>query len=270
VERLTNISDLSLGIIGGQGATRTATGTRAILGEASANLDVYIRRMNLGWKRCLEYILHMLQQRLQPDFSFRLTADDSSTYWGYIKERDDIAGDFDIEIAPNSTSSNKAIQQEIAQQLYQITSNPLDIQLGVVTPLHRYNALKMLISSMGVKDTGRFIQQPAQPRIFSPKEEVDRVIRGVPTPVTPEGDHEGFLAYFENLMASDELLGQLDQGAVQALAQQAQQHKQMLQALEEMAAQQRNAGQMRQNAAQSQQQAPTGMSAMQTPEGMPQ
>jgi hypothetical protein len=270
VERLTNISDLSLGIIGGQGATRTATGTRAILGEASSNLDVYIRRMNLGWKRCLEYILHMLQQRLQPDFSFRLTADDSSTYWGYIKERDDIAGDFDLEIAPNSTSSNKAVQQEIAQQLYQITANPLDIQLGVVTPLHRYNALKLLISSLGIKDTGRFIQKPQQERIFSPQEEVDRVMRGIPTPVTPQGDHEGYLGYFENLMASDELLGQLDQSQVAALAQQAQQHQQMLQALQEMSAQQRNADQMRTNAAQSQQQAPVGMSAMQTPEGLPQ
>lgn len=260
VERLTNISDLSLGIIGGQGATRTATGTRAILGEASANLDVYIRRMNLGWKRALEYLLHMLQQRIPQGFSFRLTADDSSTYWGYIKDREDIAGDFDIDISPNSATSNKAVQQENAQQLYQLTSNPLDIQLGIITPQGRFNALKLLINSFGVKDAGRYIQEPKLPRIFNPQEEVDRVMRGIPTPVTPEGDHEGYLAMFESIHSSDELMGQLTEQQVEALAQQAKQHQQMLQALEQMAAQQANAQQMHANAAQSSQQAPVGMS----------
>src|SRR5690606_36348476 len=98
--RLTGISDLTLGLLNQQGAARTATGARAILGESTANLDVHLRRLNLGWKKALEYLLHMLQQRIPDGFSFRLTGDDGSSYWAYIKTRDDLEGDFDVEVSP--------------------------------------------------------------------------------------------------------------------------------------------------------------------------
>lgn len=259
IERLTGISDLSLGLLSAQGAARTATGARAILGESSANLDVFLRRLNLGWKKALEYLLHMLQQRLPEGFEFRLTGEDGANYFAYIKNREDIAGDYDLEVAPNTSSSNKSIQIENSQQLVNLTSNPLDIQLGIVTPRGRYEALKAYVSSLGVKDHGKYFQAPQIPRIFTPQEEVNRILRGVPTPVTPEADHEGYLAYFEYLKSNPELLGRYGQEEVLKLAQQAQAHAQMLAALEEQAAQARNAQQMQMNAAQSAVQAPVGM-----------
>lgn len=270
IERLTGISDLSLGVLGAQGAARTATGTRAILGEASANLDVYLRRMNLGWKKALECLLHMLQQRLPDGFGFRLTGEDGGNYWAYIKERNDIEGDFDFEVAPNTSSSNKSIQIENAQQMLQLTGNPLDIQLGIISPQGRYEALKAYAASIGVKDHGKYLQAPRIPRIFTPQEEVNRLLRGVPTPVTPEGDHEGYIKYFEYLTSNPQILGQYSQEEVLVLAQQAQQHAQMQQALEEQAAQMRNAQQMQMNAQMSANQAPAGMNAMAGSGNMPQ
>jgi hypothetical protein len=256
VERLTGVSDMSLGLLNQQGAARTATGARAILGEANSNLDVHLRRLNQGWKKALDYLLHMIQQRIPEGFSFRVTGDDGENYWANVRHKDDLEGDFDVEVNPNSATSNKGIQLENAQQLVQMTSNPLDIQLGVITPQSRYEALKYYMSALGVKDYGRFIQSPKTPRIFTPKEEVNRILRGVPTPVTPEGDHEGFIQYVEFLQKNPEILAQYAPEDFARLVAQANQHAQMLQALEEMAAQQRNASQMQNNAAMSAQQAP--------------
>lgn len=270
IERLTGISDLNLGVLGAQGAARTATGARAILGESSANLDVYLRRMNAGWKKALECLLHMMQQRLPDGFGFRLTGEDGGNYWAYIKTKQDIEGDFDFEVAPNTSSSNKAIQVENSQQMVQLTGNPLDIQLGIITPQGRYEALKAYASSLGIKDHGKYLQAPRLPRIFTPQEEVNRLLRGVPTPVTPEGDHEGYLKYFEYLTSNPEILGQYTQEETMVLAAQAQQHAQMLAALEEQAAQQRNAQQMQMNAQMSQNQAPAGMNPMAGSGNMPQ
>jgi hypothetical protein len=103
LERLTGVNDMTLGAMSGtQGAARTATGARALVGEASANLDVFLRRMQRGWKKVLHYMLGMLQQRLPPGFVFRVTGEDGNQYWNYVRTRDDIGGMFDFELAPNS------------------------------------------------------------------------------------------------------------------------------------------------------------------------
>ncbi len=81
IERMTSISDMSLGVIGGQGAARTATGARALLGESNANLDVYLRRMNRGWKRMLHHFFEMLESRSPDGMQFRITGDDGASYW---------------------------------------------------------------------------------------------------------------------------------------------------------------------------------------------
>jgi hypothetical protein len=249
VERVTSISDLSLGIIGGQGATRTATGTRALVGEASANLDIYLRRFNRGFKSYLGYLFDMLKKRIPPGLSFRVTGENGQDYWRQVRDAEyDLYGEYDFELSPNSANSNQQLQQETAQMVLQLTSNPLDYQLGIFTPLERYEAIKNVLQSRGVKDYGRFIKKPAASRIYTPEEEANRILLGVQVPVTPEQDHEGFLNYVEYIMGSDELLGQFNEEQTVMLAQQAQKHQQMLQAMNQMAAQQANQMQMRMNA----------------------
>lgn len=263
VERLTGISDLSLGLLSGQGATRTATGARALVGEMSSNLDVYLRRLNRAWKKSLRYSLHMLQQRLPEGLSYRLTGDDGKDYWRTVKNADDIAGDYDIEVSPNSSSSNMGIQQEQAMQIMQAVADPIAIQLGIVTPEQYYQAKKNVLQSIGARDYGRYLAKPqGVGRIYTPEEEANRLLRGIEVPVGPEQDHQGFLDYFQYILKHDELLGQFNEQEVVLLAAQAKKHEQMLQALAGLQAQQANAKQMQTNAMMSQQQAPTGMSPM--------
>ncbi len=263
IERLTSMSDLTLGILSGnQGATRTATGSRALLGEMSANLDVYLKRLNRGWKKSLRTCLHMLQQRIPAGTSFRLTGDDGQDYWTEIQSARDLEGDFDVEVLPNSQSSNQSIQVETATQILQSTSNPLDIQLGVVGPVERYEALKTYYMALGVKDWGRYVKKldPAlMAEKLTPLEEADLVLGGTHVAIAPNADHQGFIDFVKMFLDDEQLHGQLNPQHVSLLKSQAQKHAQMAQAIKANQAQQ----------AQSQQQAingqapPAGMQAPQ-------
>lgn len=257
VERLTGVSELSLGVLSSQqGAARTATGARALIGEANANLDIFLQRLNQGWKQALEGLLHMLQQRIPAGLSFRITGEAGDDYWTQIRSQEDIAGDFDIEIAPNTSQSNPSIRRELAATVLQITSNPLDMQLGIVTPAERYEAIKNFLKENGIKDVSRFIKKPLNQHIVAtPQEEADMLLHGINIPVLPDMDHEGFIAFVQEIMGSDELLGQFDEQAVERLQAQAQAHAQMIQNLRQLEAQQRNQQQVQTNAALGTQQA---------------
>lgn len=264
IERLTSISDLSLGILSSsQGAARTATGARAVIGEASANLNVHLRRLNLSWRQALRYLLHTLQQRLPEGLAFRITKDTGADFFYKDLPREAIQGDFDIELENNSSSSNPQIRIQNADIAAQLVNDPLAIQLGVVTPRQIYEAKKAQLQARGIRDVSAYIQEPQIPRMWSPQEMLDRVLSGIPLPVSPEMDHEGFINLAERILNTDELLGQFTEQDTLALVNQMRQHQQMMQALQQMAAQQRNLQQMSMNASQSAQQAPTG----QTPQG---
>lgn len=263
-ERLTGMNDMSMGVMtGAQGATRTASGARILAAEGNTNLDVFLRRLNSGWKVFLELLLHALQQRIPAGLAFRVTGQSGNDYFAQIRNSDDLGGDYDIVIEPNSSNSNKQIQQELATQIVQATSNPLDIQLGIITPAQRYEALKNWYKQNGVKEFNKYLQKPPQySYVPTPAEEVDRIMRGIQVPVMPNSDHEGYLALWEEYKGSDELLGQMNQEQSIACEMQARQHMQMMAALQQMAAQQQNRQQMRMNAAESQQQAPPAMNPM--------
>jgi hypothetical protein len=249
VDRLTGISDLTLGVLSSQqGATRTATGTRALVGELSANLDVFVRRLNITWKQVLEYLVDMLQEKLPSNFDYRIFGDSSARYWDRINSREEIRGDFDIEISPNSSSSNQQLLEQRAMELLQLTSNPIDLQLGIITAQERYEAIKNFLKVRGIKDFSQYVREPAdlEPWI-TPEEEANKVLRGDPVEVTPNMDHQGFINYVEMIKKDDLIFGQYDENQAVMLEQQSRKHAQMVKALQQMQAQQQNIAQMQQN-----------------------
>lgn len=248
VERLTSISDLNLGVMNGQGATRTATGARALVGEMSSNLDVYLRRLNRGWKKCLRYMLHLIQKRMPVGLEFRLTGENGEDYFRFIKSMDDIQGDYDVDVSPNTSTSNPDVQQQNANQILQIVSNPMAAQMGLVGPGQFYEAIKNFLKSMGVKDYNKYILKPqGYQRILTPEEEANRVLRGQQVQVDPQSDHQGFIDFFQMIHDNDDLAGQFSQEQFIALARQAKLHEQMLAAIKQQQAQQANVAQMKQN-----------------------
>lgn len=268
IERMASVSDMSLGMLGAQGAARTASGARIVAQESNTNLDIYLKRLNKGFKKLLHGIFEMLQQRIEPGMQFRLFGDDGNNYWAVIRSREEIAGNYDFVLEPSSANSNRQIQMDTAQQLYQITSNMLDIQLGIITPSERYEAVKNYLQTMGVKNFSRFIRKPTNAsRIFSPEELTNRILAGIDVQIGMDQDLAGFVNYVQYIMDTDELLGQFTEEQTIALARKAQEARQMMAALQEAQAQQANARQMQLNAAMSQQQTNAGGAPM--PMGAP-
>lgn len=238
IERLTSISDLNLGIIGAQGATRTATGTRAILGESSNNLNIFIQRMNRGWKRALRYMFAMLQERIPPGFQFRVEGDDGNAYWKRIESKQEIAGMYDFELDANSTNSNKQIQIEQANMIYQMTSNPIDLQLGIVTPSNRYEALVNQLKVNGIKAVCKYTTKPQQYMVqYSPLEILDRLLVGVDVPLNPTMDLQGLINLIQEFHENDELSGQFGPDAMSVLGHKMQEAQQLMQAVQAAQAQ---------------------------------
>ncbi len=235
VERLTSVSELNLGMQSDtQGAARTATGARALLGEASNNLSIYISRMNRGWKRALRYTFEMLQQRIPPGFQFRILGDDGNSYWKKIETREELAGMYDFELDANSANSNKQILLEQANMIYQMTSDPINLQLGIVTPANRYEALINLLKTNGVKSVAKYTTKPQNYNIqLSPLEVLDRVLAGIDVPLNPTMDLQSILTLISEFHDNDELSGQFGPAEMGLLAHKAQEAQQLMQAVQQ-------------------------------------
>jgi hypothetical protein len=253
IERLTSINDANLGVINGQGMTRTATGAKMFNSEMSSNLDIYLKRLNRGWKKALRFQLHLLQHRVPVGLSYRLTGEDGKDYWTTIKSSKQLEGDYDIEVTPNSESSNQQVQVDKAQQILQIQNNPLLIQMGMVGQPELYEGAKNYFQALGIKDWRRFLAKQ-DPNVayakLTPEQEANLVLHGIDVPVLPQMDHQGFINYFQMFHDTDELCGQVGLEHMKALAAQAQKHAQMLKATQQQQAQAANVQQQQTNAMQ--------------------
>jgi len=268
IERMTGLSDISFGSTGSQGAARTASGVRALMNESNNILDIYLRRLNKGLKKIYKQMFADIQSKMPAGLEFRITGDDGAAYFRTIKTRDEIAGSFDFALEPNSQASNPAVRIENANTILQLTSNMIDIQLGIITPLQRYEALKNYLSALNIRDYGRFLQKPQQQqRNYSPEEMANKILAGYPLQLNPMDDLTGFIQYGTYIIDTDELLGQFSQEQAIMLASKVQEAQQMQQALEQMQSQQAVATQMQNNSRQSMNQVPMGQGqAMQAPE----
>lgn len=248
IERLTSISELNLGIIGAQGATRTATGTRAILGESSNNLNIFIQRMNRGWTRALRYMFEMLQERLPPGFQFRVLGDDGNAYWQIVESKQELCGMYDFELDANSANSNKQVQIEQANMIYQMTGNPIDLQFGIVTPSNRYEALVNMLKVNGIKAVAKYTTKPQQYMVqYSPLEVLDRVLIGVDVPLNPTMDLQGIVNIIQEFQDNDELSGQFGPVHMDVLAHKMQEAVQLMKAIQSAQAQASVAAQQNMN-----------------------
>lgn len=250
IERIISISDINLGRVGGQGAARTATGVSALVSENNANLDIFIKRMQRGWKKFLRLLFQNLQRRMPKDMWIRITGEDGKMY-PFRMGREDIRFSYDFDIDANSVNSNKGVTREIAQQRLNLCLNPLLMQMGVVQPQNVFEAAKEWLISLEVKDFARYITKPTDQEDFlTPEQEAMRIIKGMPVQVHPAMNHAGFVNYVKMIFANDDMLGSFDKEAAQRLADQASQHMKMQEAMDAQAAQVRNAQQQQLNAAQ--------------------
>jgi hypothetical protein len=244
VERLTAINDINTATLGRQGVARTATGVSALVSENSANLDVFIKRMQRGWRQALRLMWGMLQQRLPNGTEFRVTGQDGRDYFSKV-DRKDIQARVDFILEASSANSNRMIQLESAQLVLAQMMNPFFMQIGIVEPDNVFEALKDYFQALGKKDYSRFMKKSnlKSYRILTAEEEMRRVLAGQQVDVTPDLDHAGFVALWEKIKDDEDLKGSYGEGNVGKAAAQYAQHKSMMQAMEAQAGQIQQANQ---------------------------
>jgi len=266
ISRMTGISDLQLGVLGAQGAARTATGARAVVNESNANLNIFLRRLNRGFKKALKYTFHMLQDKMPDGMEFRLIGTDGNQYFRRVQSREELKGMFDFDIEPNSSNSNNQVRIDRANQIFQITQNPILLQLGISTASNVFEAAKNALKSFEIRDWSRYITPPANAtRRFTPEEMANRALRGVDVPLDPSQDLQGFIALAQDLINNDDTLGQFSEEQAINLARTMQQAIQLSQAVQQAAAQQANIAQAQTNSQLGGQQTAPGAPATQVP-----
>jgi hypothetical protein len=116
---------------------------------------------------------------------------------------------YDFELEANSSNSNKQIQQEQANMILQLTSNPMDLQLGIVSIANRYEALKNMLKVNGIKAVSKYTTLPQGAALqLTPLEFVDRILAGMDVPLNPTMDLASIAALMEAFFTDEELNGQ--------------------------------------------------------------
>ncbi|UOF79045.1 head to tail connecting protein [Caudoviricetes sp.] len=244
IERLTAINDINMATLGRQGVARTATGVSALVSENSANLDIFIKRMQRGWKQALRLMFGQLQQRLPNGTEFRVTGQDGRDYFKKI-DRKDIQARVDFVLEANSANSNRMIQLENAQLVLAQMMNPFFMQIGIVEPDNVFEALKDYFQALGKKDYSRFMKKSnlQSYRILTAEEELRRVLAGQHVDVTPELDHRGFIALWDKMKDDENISGIYGENNVKNADLQAEMHTAIMESMEAQAGQVQQANQ---------------------------
>ena len=244
IERLTAINDINTATLGRQGVARTATGVSALVSENSANLDIFIKRMQRGWRQALRLLWGMLQQRLPDGTEFRVTGQDGREYFHNVN-RADLQCSVDFNIEATSANSNRQLMLEQAQQVLAQCMNPMFLQLGIVEPDNVFEALKDYFQALGKKDYTRFIKKSnlQSYRILTAQEELRRILAGQRIDVSPELDHAGYMSLWEKVREQEGIEQMYGQDIVRAAEAQYEQHKTMMEAMQKQAGQIQQAAQ---------------------------
>lgn len=205
-ENASGITQFSLGNIQQQGATRTATGTAALVNELNSNIDIHIKRYQRGYKKNLYFLDLQLQDLLPLGTIIRVVGEDGADIYKRFENREAIKWQADFELTANSISSNKAIERETAQMLLQQLVNPIALQTGIANQDNLYSAYKNLLQKFEIRDIDAYITKPqdSPDSPFSAKDEINMIIVGVEPPLVVKDRHQEKLAFFDQFEQSED------------------------------------------------------------------
>lgn len=231
-ENASGITQFTLGNISQQGATRTATGTAALVNELNANIDIHIKRYQRGYKKNLCILDMQLQDLLPLGTIIRVCGVDGADIYKRFENREAIKWQADFELTANSINSNKAIERETAQMLLGQLANPIALQTGIASQMNLYAAYKNLLQKFEIRDIDAYITKPADAPAspFNAKDEINMIIAGVEPPLVVKDKHEEKLAFFDEFEASDDF-GWMTQDHMPLYQKVRQYHEQMASAI---------------------------------------
>lgn len=156
-------------------ARQTATATLKLLGEAMEGMQINFNRFKQGWGEIFKdfYLLHMAYM---PDqMKYRIFDPMSKKYDFKTISRRDLIEMPDINFDIHLEHLSDVFQREMWTQLFQITANPLTIQMGLVQPPQIANLLERIYEAFKIEDIDNFIVRPKT--MESPKDPLEENIR---------------------------------------------------------------------------------------------
>lgn len=188
-ERLTGLTDAQLGRQFDRPNAPRTFGQQALLQQESnvrLLLDIRLERENL--KELLKRIWEMDKRWLPKPIFFRLTEEDP----GDVMVEDDFMGNFDFDIGPVTSVSNKAVR---TQELMQV------IALSQAIPPAYLAGLKKLFTKLGYADIAALIPDPkAIKPPMTPEEENVRLLQGEDVDPHPMDNHAAHIAKHSELI----------------------------------------------------------------------
>lgn len=231
-ENASGITQFSLGNIQSQGATRTATGTAALVNELNSNIDIHIKRYQRGYRKNLVILDLQLQDLLPLGTIIRIVGKDGQDIYKRFENREAIRWQADFELMANSINSNKAIERETAMMLIQQLANPIALQTGIATQDNLYQAYKNMLQKYEIKDIDAYITKPldAPDSPYTAKDEINMIITGVEPPLVVKDKHPEKVAVFDEFEQSPDF-GWLTEDHIPLYSKVKQYHMQMAEAI---------------------------------------
>ena len=171
-ERLTGLTDLALGRQPNRvGATRTASGTAALLSEAGLRFKTSMESFQRFWLEIFDHILALDQQYLPDGKEFKVT--------GRIPEvikmasREDIGGKYKLRLSMTTESLNKEVLREDATvKLNVALQSPFPIQLGIIGVKGLRRLYHQYFRAFGEPDPDMILEPEREQVVHTPEQEL--------------------------------------------------------------------------------------------------
>jgi hypothetical protein len=200
-ERLTGVSDLALGRQPNRvGATRTASGTSALLSEAGLRFRSAMRAFQRFWIGVFTDVLALNQQYLSGAKEFRVTG-----RWPpiiKIQDRSEIAGKYDLTlVATSETLHRQLMREDITAMMQGLLSNPLPMQLGLLGPRGIRILFRRFLTAYGETDPDRILEVIRQEPVRAPAEETAIFVNGGDVQPNPAEDLQAHIQEHQRILA---------------------------------------------------------------------
>ena len=171
-ERLTGLTDLALGRQPNRvGATRTASGTAALLSEAGLRFKNSMESFQRFWLEIFDHILALDQQYLPRGKEFKVTGRLPEVI--HIESREDIAGKYKLRLAVTSETLNRQVMREDATvKLNAALQSPFPIQLGIIGVKGLRKLYKDFFRSYGEADPDMIVEPEREQVVHTPEQEL--------------------------------------------------------------------------------------------------
>jgi len=171
-ERLTGLTDLALGRQPNRvGATRTASGTAALLSEAGLRFKTSMEAFQQFWVDIFSDVLALDQQYLPPGKEFRVTGRVPELI--RIEDREQISGKYHLRLSATTETMNKAVMREDATaKLNAALQSPIPLQIGLIGGKGLYRLFRQYFRAYGEDDPDMILEPIGQQIVHTPEQEL--------------------------------------------------------------------------------------------------